>query len=133
MAFVDSPWSQEEFYSNDGYESSSDEADHSRDANLKVDVIVQEMESILQRTRAITHLQRLNNIDLEQVLAEGYLPFLCDNVTVGIVSPSVVTVLRQFPAIFTINTNSITFHDNLDTMMARSGALNSVLMELSIR
>ena len=133
MACIDNLWSQEEFYTHDGYESSSDEADNSSDANLKVDVIVQEMESILQRTRAITHLQRLNNIDLDHVLAEGYLPFLCDNVTVGIVSPGVVTVLRQFPGIFTINTSSITFHDNLDTMMARSGALNSVLMELSIR
>jgi len=138
-------WSSEEFNKNtqiinDAFESRGDEESDSTVAtfsneeneSLEVNVIVQEMESILKRSRLITRLQSLNNFNLDQD-ANGYLPFICDNFTVGLVSPEVLHVLRQFPGVFTMSADSISFNDHLDSLLSRSGALNSVLMELSIR
>lgn len=128
----------------DGFESNSDaEAENAvlefhqlkkeENDTFGVNMIVQEMENILKRSKLVSRLKSLNNLDLDGVVNEGYLPFVCDNATVGLVSPEVLVQLKQFHSVFTITKDRVSFSHNMDTVEARSAGLDSVMLELRDR
>lgn len=125
----------------DGFESSSDaESDsavleyqqlkNEENDTFGVNMIVQEMENILKRSKLISRLKSLNNLDLKGVVNEDYLPFVCDDATVGLVPPEVVVQVKQFHSVFTITKDRISFSEEMDTVESRSRAFNSVILEL---
>lgn len=86
-----------------------------------------------KKTELLTRLRSLNNVDIEYLKSDGYLPFVCDNVTVGIVSPMVISQLRQYNAFFKIRKDSVSFQEAINTAKTRSCAINHVMMELRDR
>jgi len=95
--------------------------------------ILVEMETLLMRTKLLVRLKSLNNFDIENAKCEGYLPFVCDNLIVGFVSPCVLLHLQQFKSVIKINEDCVKFQDNINSESSRSLAINKIMMELRIK
>ena len=141
-------WPREEgFYdksdTSDGFESLSDaESDtilefgqfHNDEENENFGVNVNNVDTMVKHSKLVTRLQSLNNFSLEDAVAQGYLPLVCDNVTVGLVSPEVVSKLRRFSAVFRITEDRLSFTPEVDSSaVTRSRALDNVMRELRDR
>lgn len=144
-------WPGEEgFYdkseNSDGFESLSDaESDssntilefgrfHNDEENENFGVNVNNVETMVKHSKLVTRLQSLNNFSLEDAVSQGYIPLVCDNVTVGLVSPEVVSKLQRFSAVFRIAEDRLSFVSEVDSgVMARTRALDSVMRELRDR
>jgi len=122
----------DEFLSSDP-ESENEFFEVSGSSQLDISEILTNMETLLKKTRLLTRLRNLNNVDHGSLISEGYLPLLCDKFIVGIVSTKVISALRQYPAIFKISKDSVRFQEIINTVNTRSCALNHVMMELRDR
>ena len=129
-------WHDKEF--SDGYESScsSDQCQSDAESDIStfsdsVNMIhqVQQVEHIIKTTQLVTRLKSLNNFSVDSVVSDGYLPFVCDNITVGIISPAVTNHLRQFPQ-FVIHEDRVSFHEDVRSVSDRSLALHTSMISL---
>ena len=82
------------------------------------------------RSRLFSLARRLNNFYFSDFVSGSCLPFQCDNVQVGLVSPEVVTQLQRFPSVFSVSPTSVTFADSLRCHESRSAALEVTLQQL---
>ena len=82
------------------------------------------------RSRLFSLARKLNNFYFSDFLSGSCLPFRCDNVQVGLVSPEVVTQLQRFPTVFSVSPTSVTFADSLRCPDSRSAALEATLQQL---
>ena len=153
MACLDSQgvWPGEEgFYdkseTSDGFESLSDAESessntvlefgpfHNDEENENFRGVTNVKSSIVKHSKLLQRLQSLNNFSLEDAVSEGYLPFVCDNVTVGLVSPEVITKLRRFSAVFLTSEDRVSFMPEVDSSaVTRTRALDTVMRELRDR
>ena len=84
--------------------------------------------------KGLLHLTRnINNFYFGEFLANKCLPFICENSQVGLISPSVLPHLNNYPDVFNINKESVTLSDNLTTMQERNNAMEQVLLDLKAK
>ena len=74
--------------------------------------------------------RKINNFYFTDYLTQSCLPFLCDKVQVGFISPEVITQLKNYPDVFNVTNSSVSFVSKLDTPDTRSKALEGVLTQL---
>ena len=74
--------------------------------------------------------RRINNFYLSEYQNSTYLPFLCENVQVGFISPQVKEQLQNYPDVFDIRSKYVTFNKSLDSPAVRSTALETVLLKM---
>ena len=133
-------YDKEGFYdksdNSDGFESLSDAESESSNTILEFGTFHNDEENenfgvnkaMVKHSKLVTRLQSLNNFRLEDAVSQGYLPFVCDNVTVGLVSPEVVAKLQRFNAVFRIAEDRLSFVPEVDSgVLARTRALDSVM------
>ena len=142
MACVDTQWAKEEGYydkseGSEDFESASDTESYNSNNILEYynneenEKFEMEMESMVKHSKLMTRLQKLNNFSLEDAVSNNYLPFVCDSVTVGLVSPEVVSRLVGFPFVFRIEEDRMSFSPEVDSsVIGRSMALDTVMREL---
>ena len=77
--------------------------------------------------------KNINNFYFGEFLTNTCLPFLCQNSQVGLISPSVLTHLSNYPDVFNITKESVTLSDTLTTMKERNHAIEQVLLDLKAK
>jgi len=87
--------------------------------------------STIQNPKSLLTLcKRLNNFFFEGFLDGNCIPFFCARSQVGMVSPAVVVQLANYPEIFSITKESVTFAAAIDEVNIRNQALDQVLRDL---
>ena len=74
--------------------------------------------------------RKINSFYFTDYLTQSCLPFLCDKVQVGFISPEVITQLKNYPDVFNVTNSSVSFVSKLDTTDTRSKALEGVLTQM---
>ena len=77
--------------------------------------------------------KRLNNFFFKGFLDGNFIPFICGGSTVGLVTPWVVVQLENYPEVFSINAESMTFAEHITEPKARSKELDKVLRDLKAK
>ena len=74
--------------------------------------------------------RKINSFYFSEYQNNTYLPFLCENVQVGFISPQVKEQLQNFPDVFVVNSKFVTFNKTLDNPNARNTALETTLLKM---
>lgn len=74
--------------------------------------------------------KNVNNFYLGNYKNQTFLPFICENDQVGLISPQVLDQLRGYPQVFDITKESVVLSSRLTSYDERSSALEKVLKDL---
>ena len=74
--------------------------------------------------------KNVNNFYLGNYKNQSFLPFICENDQVGLISPQVLDQLRGYPQVFNITKESVALSSKLTSYDERSEALEQVLKDL---
>jgi len=77
--------------------------------------------------------KQVNNFFFKGFLEGNFIPFFCEDSTVGLVPPWVVVQLRNYPHVFSVTQDKISFTNNLNNPQDRNKALDQVLRDLKVR
>lgn len=85
------------------------------------------------RNHLLKLCKHLNNFFFKGFLDGNFIPFICGGSTVGLVTPWVVIQLENYPEVFSITAESMTFAENITEPHERSNALDKVLRDFKAK
>jgi len=86
-----------------------------------------------KRNQLLKLCKHLNNFFFKGFLDGNFIPFICGGSTVGLVTPWVVIQLENYPEVFSITAESITFTKGITEPHERNKELDRVLRELKAK
>ena len=112
----------------------SDDSPVNESKRQKVQLLGDVAEKEKQAKNQLLNLcKHVNNFFFKGFLEGNFVPFICEESTVGLVPPWVVRQLRNYPEVFSMSLDKITFTSPINHPEARSTALDQVLRDLKAK
>ena len=90
----------------------------------------QNISSMGPRTKLYNLARKVNNFFFDEIKKKTCVPFFCDQVQVGLISPEVLEQLSRYPGVFQLTDHSVQFNPKLDNPAKRNEALEKMLLEM---